>query len=170
MRLTHLKWLVVTCVLIVVACNTSHHTANFSNPAVLTKESKFMVGEITSAVTFPPDVDYKTIWKKELKERLIERKILADASDPQAITINANVTDYERGSAWLRWAAGNLAGETRLAVDASLTQQGAEIATVRADQKVNCCGLGSAGAWSYVFENVAEHVVFEVEKKMGTDD
>lgn len=162
--------LILVFALILGACNPAHHTASFSPAVTLTKDSKFVVGDISSKVTFPPDVDYAKIWKKELGERLVERHIQASPGDPNAITIDAVITDYERGSAWLRWAAANFAGETRLAVDASLKQGGAEIATVRADQTVNCCGLYSAGAWSYVFENVAEQVVFEAEKKMGTDD
>jgi len=170
-----MKWgKLVVCfgaaVLVSTSAAARDSSSSFKDNAGLTPQTRFVVGEITSDVEIPPNVDYKTIWPKELTERLVERKILAEPGDPNAVTIKARITQYEEGNAWARWGTFGQAMKTKLTVVATYLRNGEEIGTADAHKTVSQGGLFTINGWEYIYENVAEAIVFEAEKKMGTDD
>jgi hypothetical protein len=148
----------------------SDSSSHFKDDAGLSPTSRFLPGEITSDVAIKPEADYKKVWMDGLTKRLTERKILATPGDPAAITITARVTHYEEGNAWARWGTFGAAMQTKVSLVATYTRGGQEIGTAEVNQREGGPGLNTIGAWEYIFKDAAERVVFEVEKKMGTDD
>ena len=143
--------------------------SSFKDDAGLSQASRFLVGDITSDAEIPEKADYKTNWLEGLAKRLTDRKILAETSDPAAIAINARITHYEEGNAWARWGTFGAALQTKAHVIATLVRGGQEIGVVEVNQRERGPGLNTIGAWHYIFRQAAETVVFEIEKKMGTD-
>jgi hypothetical protein len=153
--------------LFATASKAADSSSSFNDNAALSAATRFRVGDVASDVEIPPEVDYKTIWSKRLEEQLIARKILAEPNDPQAVTINARITHYEMGDAGNGW--GGEAHQAKLTLIGTFLRGKEEIGTAEGHQAVAGGRFFSMIGWEYVYKKVAALIVFEAEKKMGTD-
>src|SRR5262245_49234054 len=152
---------IALCAMMLGSCNTSQVSSSFAKGTVLSNRTTLQVGEYQSDVPTAAGADGKMLWRQALQRHLANRGILADPADPEAVAVNVRVTGYQRGD-------NTSAGETRLVMAVTLVQHGHVIGTLNAN-RTKCCGVFSANAWSSIFQDVAEEVVFEIEKTMGTD-
>ena len=122
----------------------------------------FNVGDVKDMTGFkfePDDKDtfsLKDKMRASLAAELSKRK---PANPLPAYTVNVDILTYTPGNAFGRWLAPG-AGTTELSVNAIiLDQEGKQRATIPVKRTIGAGGADSAGAYKYIFDEVAITIV-----------
>jgi hypothetical protein len=124
--------------------------------------ANFSIGEVkdSSGYKFKEDDKYAFNIAETMKDALKNELEKRDAfGEPGKYTINVEVTEYAPGSAFARWLFPG-AGATVLKIQSAiLNQESQKLAEVPVERSIAAGGAYTAGAWKYVFEEVATALV-----------
>jgi len=171
-----IRKLVVLCCLCAIAlqgCAPTKLSGKFKGDK-FSSDTRVTVGIVMNkSGTEYPDIKPEQLLKEALTEALEQEGILyKNGQQGPRITIDANIIEYQMGNAFLRWV-GLLplkdAADTSAMVQCDVrNEKGTLVATIDTFRTVEqgvLFGLGSVGAWSYIFKDVAKDVVTELKTK-----
>lgn len=166
------KITIILCGFLAAGCNTENRESHFADRAVLPTSALFIVGALTTSVKIPPDFDYKARMRKQLENRLSEEHMLAVPGDPEAMTVDIMVTEFQGGSVEGRMFTANRESQASsiFAIKADLRRDGISLGVIDARRAVNGGGLFSDDAKEDMVISCMDVIVEEIEKKMGIDD
>ncbi len=130
----------------------------------------FSVGEIKDSSKYTPGKNDPTIepadlMRSALKNELTKKGYFTEKSE-NVSSIKIEILNYAPGNAFARWLFPG-AGASKLKIQTVLVDcQNVEIANIPIDRSVAAGGGYTIGAWEYVFTDVAERLVQDLEKNV----
>lgn len=112
-----------------------------------------------------PAIEPSEMMRSALKNELTKKGYFAEKSE-NVSTINIEILNYAPGNAFARWLFPG-AGASKLKIQTSLVDcKNIEIANIPIDRSIAAGGGYTIGAWEYVFTDVAERLVQDLEKNV----
>lgn len=130
----------------------------------------FSVGEIKDSSKYAPGkndpaIEPADLMRSALKNELAKKGYFAEKSE-NVSTINIEILNYAPGNAFARWLFPG-AGASKLKIQTALVDcQSVEIANIPINRSIAAGGGYTIGAWEYVFTDVAERLVQDLEKNV----
>ena len=129
----------------------------------------YKIEKIDMAETKEQEVDAKELLRSALEKALRDKDLLWGVSSGEKYyTISIRIIDYEMGNAFKRWLLPTY-GSTILSVHTDINdpKKNEVVTYMEHKQTIAAGGLYSAGAWKYVFDNVANDIVIDLERKFS---
>jgi hypothetical protein len=112
-----------------------------------------------------PAISPADMMRSAMKNELTKKGCFADKAD-NTYTIKIEILEYAPGNAFARWLMPG-AGASKLKVITTVIDcKNVEIASIPIDRSVAAGGGYTIGAWEYVFTDVAERLVQDLEKNV----
>ncbi|UTF51796.1 DUF4410 domain-containing protein [Desulfomicrobium sp. ZS1] len=130
----------------------------------------FSIGEIKDSSNYSPGkndpaIEPSEMMRSALKNELTKKGYFAEKSE-NVSTINIEILNYAPGNAFARWLFPG-AGASKLKIQTALVDcKNIEIANIPIDRSIAAGGGYTIGAWEYVFTDVAERLVQDLEKNV----
>jgi hypothetical protein len=135
----------------------------------LTKNTPFVIGQIINESGEDPQDDTKdavTLMREALEKELAKSKLPTGIG---GYSLDVTIEEYEYGSALKRMFTYGMSGTTKLSVVVSIKDKTnhAELDEIKVSKAIHLAlGLTySIGAWEYIFSQVAQEIVDELNKR-----
>lgn len=149
-------------------CGSVKHRLDLSEGYAPPQEARVAIGQIRnqSGKDFG-EIDPVGLLRDSLAEALRKENLLWSGSGPK-ITIDADIIEYEPGSAFKRWLLPGW-GSTVLTVRAALRDGERIVGTAESRRTISIGGGYSIGAWRTIFSDVAEDLAGDLKAKIRGD-
>ncbi len=151
---------------LLTACGTVQHTAKLHEDYIPPSKATISLGEVKNATGRTYDVDIEAMFVAAMTEALKEEGLLAADTETAVLTLNAKITEYEKGDAFKRWMMVGY-GSTVLEVHCDLLVGDQIIGVADARRTIDAGGAYSIGAWESVYGQVATDVVEDVSGQLS---
>lgn len=150
------------------ACSMKVTPAPGQAPLRLAPGAKFNVGEITDRTGFKfAEGDEDAFVLTEAMSRALQKALAAAFLEGGPMTVKVDLTGYAPGNAFARWLLPG-AGATKLDVlVVVLDETGLETGRFTAERSIGFGGAYTAGAYKYVFDEVATAVAGHLAASLG---
>ena len=154
--------ILATALAILAGCGTKSTYIQTPGAQAVNQADGFMAGQVNDLSGFEFDPKDKEAFS--LKEAMAAA--LGDALTKQGLadgkgrySVNVNILAYAPGSAFTRWLLPG-AGATRLSVEALvMDSHDVQVAKIPIERHISAGGAYTAGAYKYIFEEVAQEIV-----------
>lgn len=140
------------------AFQKSINYAHIDKDYLLKPGTQIEVGLITNETEHDFGLDVEQMLADALTEQLRKKDLLWEEGNSAKLTLDAQIIDYKKGSAFKRWLWPGW-GKTDLIVHSDLKDETKTVGTVQAKSSVAWGGGFTIGAWRNIFENVAKNMV-----------
>lgn len=152
---------------LVAASGCTAHRAGTFTEDFSARPVNFAVGAVENQTGESFEVDVPQLYKEALQSALADANLLAGGNPESAVTLNTQITEYQKGSAVKRWIVPGW-GSTVFAVQVNLKDSGGQdLGSVTARRSVGFGGLLTIGAWKKIVSDIAQDVVAELRQKIN---
>jgi len=155
------KAMLCVFVLFVFTGCSKHVTVNkdFSIP----NDSKFIVAEVVNICGVNPEGESsEKLLRDAVEKAMLESGMPIGEED---IELHLSITEYSPGDAFKRWLMPGW-GETRLTVKCKIVDKKSQNeGEIEVQRSIAAGGGFTAGAWKYVFDEVAKEIVNKIGEK-----
>ena len=169
MRNRRAGYLVLAAIFLVSGCATTGSGTGPAKSLEHLADYQYSVGQISIPEGANYEIDAAGMLRSAMESSLEDKGLLIDeASSASRYVINANILDYEMGSAFKRWLLPGY-GSTILSVYTEIIdpQKNASVAKLEHRQMIGAGGFYTIGAWEDVFASVADDIVTDIERKIS---
>lgn len=162
-------YLVLACIFLLSGCATPGSGTGPTKSLEMLEGYRYSVGQVSIPKDAKYEIDAAGMLRSAMETSLREKGLLTDqASAASRYVINAEILDYEMGSAFKRWLLPGY-GSTILSVHTEITdpQSNSVVAELEHRQMVGAGGFYTVGAWEGVFASVAADIVRDIERKQS---
>lgn len=150
-------------VLILVGCGTAAHNVRVEDAQAFGADTRIVVGTVTNSTGETFDIDIEDMLSDAVMTKLDDEGLLGTPRTPDVLTMDLNIIEYEKGSAFKRWLWPGY-GSTVLAVKGTLRDPAGNVdAIAEAKRTVDAGGGFTAGAWESVFEDIAADLITDLK-------
>jgi len=143
----------------------SVHYAHLDKDYLLRPGTQIEIGSVTNETEHDFDLDVEQMLTDALTKKLRKEGLLWEEGNSAKLTLDAQIIDYKKGSAFQRWLWPGW-GKTDLIVHCNLKDENKTVGTLQAKGSVAWGGGFTIGAWRDIFDGVAKKVVRDLRKKL----
>ncbi len=156
--------LVLVALALGVACSTKSQFVPI-NAVHGQCQALIRIGDITDSSGYTPGKDDPRIspadsMRTALRAELTKKGLLSEAE--AAYVLDIEILGYAPGSAFGRWLLPGV-GATKLRIQSTLRCAGIDAAHIPVDRSIAAGGAFTIGAWEYIFTDVSERLVHDLE-------
>lgn len=163
-KITYSLGIFVLMMMFTGCAGVGKHEFALNDQYVAKANTKINIGAVKKNSSTMSDANIEQILKDAISEKLTQKELLWQQDINPKLTLNIKILEYSEGNAYKRWLAPGAGwGATSLLIKADLKDGDVLIGTGKATRSVSAGGVGTIGAWKYVFTDLAEDLVNDLK-------